>query len=70
VLTIVALLSGGIWGLLAAANDVRGAAGAQGVFLVAVVFWVLDVMGIVLLTALLQFVEPESPRNPVEANDE
>ena len=57
ILTVVVLLSGCVWGVLVLADDATGAAGAQGVFLVAVTMWALTFGGIVVITALCQIVD-------------
>lgn len=65
VLSVVALLSGSVWGLLRIAGDRGGAAGAKGVFLVAAAFWGLAFVAVVVLTALCLIVEEEQ----VDAED-
>lgn len=59
VLTVVALLAGCVWGLLNAAGDDAGSAGAKGVFVVAAAMWGLTFVGVVVLTALCQIAGEE-----------
>jgi hypothetical protein len=53
-LLIVAAVAGALWGILQLAGDAQGAAGAKGVTLVAVVLWVLDFVGLVVVLALIE----------------
>ncbi len=61
-ITCIVLVAGCVWALLAAADDITGAAGAKGVFLVAAVLWCLNVLMLIVLTAMNQLIDPESPR--------
>ncbi|GAB4139735.1 MAG: hypothetical protein Tsb009_08820 [Planctomycetaceae bacterium] len=57
VLTVVLLLSGGLWGGLNSLGDFPGAQGAKGVFLVAGLAWLASFIALVICSAiaLLQF---------------
>lgn len=58
-LTIVTLVAGLLWAVLASAGDVAGHAGAKGVFLTTLILWGLNFVTLVVLIALCQLVDDE-----------
>lgn len=54
IVTLVLLVAAALWGLLTAAGDHAGGQGAKGVTLVALTFWVLNFIALVVLVALAQ----------------
>lgn len=60
VLTVLLVISGGLWGILHAVRDGAGAAGAKGVFLVVGACWFLDFVTLVVLTAVCQLRQTET----------
>lgn len=54
ILTALTIVAGALWGILNAVRDGAGAAGAKGVFLVFGTCWILNLVTLVVLTAICQ----------------
>lgn len=64
ILTVLMIVAGALWGILHAVRDGAGAGGAKGVFLVIAVCWILNLVTLVVLTAICQLQRIEEEDKP------
>ncbi len=68
ILTVLMIVAGALWGILHAVRDGAGAAGTKGVFLVIAVCWILNLVTLIVLTAICQLRRIED-ENQSESGD-